>query len=136
MLPLTPESEINVGAEVLTISSVRGSNVARRGGKLFNTDTQTTVFDEPVLARVVLDVAWDDLPSAVQDWIKYAVLLDQSVTDSGLTQEYQVWEEHRATAERQTLAEHLRSRKYSTARSRRGSKLISAIMGRPYVKSR
>lgn len=92
MLHLTPESEINVGAEVLTISSVRGSNVARRGGKLFNTDTQTTVFDEPVLARVVLDVAWDDLPS-VQDWIKYAVLLDQSVTDSGLTQEYQVWEE-------------------------------------------
>ena len=129
-LQLNPDSEIDVGTNVLSISSTSGSNVARRGARLFNIETQTYKFDAPVEVRVISDLDWELLPSAVQDWIKYSVLLDQLITDQGVTQELQVWEEARATAERQTLAEHLRARKYNTANSRRGQRIISAIRGR------
>lgn len=126
----SPAQEIDVGSNVLSISSTFGSTVARRGNKLFNIATQTYKFDAPVEVRVVVDLDWELLPSAVQDWVKYSALLDQLVTDQGVTQEVQVWEEARATAERQTLAEHLRARKYSTANSRRGRRIISAVRGR------
>lgn len=129
-LPLNPDSEVDLGEDVLSIAATSGSNVARRGNKLFNAATQTYKFDAPVELRITLDLEWDMLPHAVQDWIKYSVLMDQLVADQGVTQELQIWEEARASAERQTLAEHLRSRKYGAKDSRRGRKIISAIRGR------
>lgn len=129
-LQLNPDSEIDIGEDILSVASTSGNNVARRGTKLFNIETQTYKFDAPVEVRTITDLDWELLPSAVQDWIKHAVLLDQLVTDQGVTQELQVWEEARATAERQTLAEHLRARKYNTMNSRRGQRIISAIRGR------
>ena len=84
-LQLNPDSEIDVGTNVLSISSTSGSNVARRGARLFNIETQTYKFDAPVEVRVISDLDWELLPSAVQDWIKYSVLLDQLITDQGVT---------------------------------------------------
>lgn len=129
-MQLNQYSEIEIGEDILSVSSTYGNTVARRGNKLFNIDTQTYKFSAPVQVRTLTDLDWDLLPSAVQDWVKHAVLLDQLVTDQGVTQELQVWEEARATAERQTLAEHLRARKYSTMGSRRAQRILSAVRGR------
>ena len=128
-LPLNPASEIDVPVNTLSISVPTEPNIGHFDGRLFNAGTQSFKFDKAVEAMLIVDVQWDALPYAVQEWVKYEVLLDQLVTDQGLTQEYNVWADKRTLAERQVLAEHLRVKQYSAKTSRRGRRIISAIRG-------
>ena len=127
--PLNVDYEIDVGSDCLSLYAINRTDTAWKGTRLFNTETQSYKFDSPVKLRVIKDVAWDELPEPVQEWIKFAVLMDQLTTDAGLTPEYQVWAEGKVEAERQTLAEHLRNKRYNTKNSYRGRRVLAAIRG-------
>lgn len=124
--------EVELPADTLSCTPLSPAhNASRMGGKLFNVQEQTYVFTEPIRVRVIRDVAWDDLPEAMQTWIMYRVLIDQTASDAGVTSELQVWQADMRDAKQLLLSEHLRTKRYSTATSPRGRRILSAIRGRP-----
>lgn len=124
--------EIEIPADTLSCTPLYSRyGIGRKGGKLFNVQEQSYTFTEPVRVRVVQDTDWEELPEAMQKWIMYQVLIDQTVTDAGITGETQLWEREMQEAKQQLLSEHLRTKRYNTATSPRGRRIISAIRGRP-----
>jgi len=107
------DGRIGVGT-ALTVSSVDRTDIAVVGGYLRNMTDYTDVFTAPVRLNITHAVEYDNLPLAMQNWIKYAVLIDQSNTDVGASNDMAEWERQRRSAEQSVLSEHLRNRKYNT----------------------
>ncbi len=123
------DGEIAVGADTLSFVPYCPGVAVLRGLRMFNPDTLTYVFTEPVKGTVTQDVEFDLLPESVANYVFYSSLVEAYTTDLGVTTETQVWQGRAAQAWSDMLAEHLRQRKHSTRRSRHWHKLINALQG-------
>lgn len=105
---------IYAGSTALMVSAVERSGVALVGGRLKDMVSYTDVFTEAVKLDVVHNVDFEALPVSMQNWVKYAVLIDQYNTDVGATADMAEWEKQRRSAEQSVLSEHLLNNKYNT----------------------
>jgi len=124
----TPDSEgfIALGENTLAfVPTLVEASV--RGSQLFNPSTLNYVWTAPVVGRLTEYVPFDSLPESVAQHVWYSALVNAYVTDLGLTSDVQIWQTKSGGAYTQVLAEHLRNRKYSTAKSYRFRHLRSAM---------
>lgn len=120
------EKHIFVGTDLLSFVPC-DDNCAVRGEQLFNTDTVSFEFDAPVKGWLVELVEFDLLPESASQVVYNRALVNTYITDLGMTNDVQAWQAAANSAASDLLAEHLRHRKYSTARSRRFRRLRSAM---------
>lgn len=125
----SPEGEIDIGAEALSFVPDYDGVAVVRGQRLYNPQTLSYVFTEPVTGKVIQYVQFDELPESAASYVFNSALIEAYATDVGVTQELSVWQTNAARAWNDLLAEHLRQRKFSTRKSRRWRQLISAMRG-------
>jgi len=90
---LTPEpsGEVLIPANTLSIDPVDRSVPLVQRGKtsLFNTSTRDRTYDQPVVVKVIEELAFDDLPPSALDYIrakaKYSFYLDDEGMDPKLS---------------------------------------------------
>lgn len=117
------------GATALLVHSPNRANIAFVGGTLKDMVSYTDVFTEPVVLNIVHNVDFEDLPISIQNWVKYAVLIDQYNTDVGATADMAEWEKQRRSAEQSALSEHLLNSKYNTRMRLGYSRMRRAMRG-------
>jgi len=120
------EGKIYLGTDALSFVPFV-DNAAVRGTQLFDTDTLSYKWTVPVSGKITQNVDFDLLPEAVAQYVMYSALVSAYITDLGMTQDVQAWQAKAASAYTQVLAEHLRHRKYSTAKSGRFLRLRAAM---------
>jgi hypothetical protein len=72
-------------------------------------------------------VPFEELPESVANWVFWTVLVEQYITDIGVTNEAQAWAGEITTAGTTVLSEHLRNKRYSTQRSPRYNRYRRAL---------
>lgn len=120
---------INIGSDTLSFVPLQSDEAVQRGTRLFNPVTLDYVFTQGVKGRVTQDVPFDDLPESAAQYVFYSALIEAYTTDIGVTQELQIWTARAQSAWSDLLAEHLRQKKYSTRRSPRWQRMLSAMQG-------
>lgn len=121
--------EIDIGADALSFIPDEAGVAVVRGQRLYNPETLSYVFTEPVEGKVIQNVTFNELPESAATYVFNSALIDAYATDLGVTNELSVWQGLAARAWSDLLAEHLRQRKHSTRKSRRWRQLISALRG-------
>lgn len=121
--------EIDIGSTTLSFIPRVEDTAVMRGQRLYNPDTLTYVFTEPVEGRVIQNIEFNELPDSAATYIFYSALVEAVTTDLGATQELQIWQRLAAMAWSDLLAEHLRQRKHNTRKSRAWRKLTNALRG-------
>lgn len=89
-----------------------------RDGNLYDLVEQTQYFDGPVSIKVVIDLAFEDLPEHAAMWIANYTAAQVYLNDLGSDGNYS---NYAAEAERYktlVLREHLRNQKFSTSKTR------------------
>lgn len=127
--PLAVDGTITVGQDTLSFVPDSPNKVALRGTRLFNTETLSYTFTEPVKGRVIQFVEFDELPDSAGMFVFYSALVEIYATDIGMTQELQLWQGNAAQGWSDLMMEHLRQRKHTTRNSRHWRKYISALQG-------
>ena len=123
-----PDAEGYITLGTNTLSFVPDKvDAALRGLRLFNSTTLNYVWTESISGMVVQYVPFNELPETAAQYIKYMALVSSYVTDLGTAGDVQAWQALSGGAYTALLAEHLRNRKYSTARSRRFVNLRAAL---------
>jgi len=120
---------IALGTDTLSFLPEQYGVAIVRGGKLYNPETLTYVFTQDIKGVVIQDVPFDDLPETAASYVFYSGLIDAYTTDTGVTNELQVWQSLAARAWSDLLAEHLRQRRHSTRNTRSWRALTSALRG-------
>lgn len=121
-----PEKYVAVPAECLSFVPKREQAVVR-GKKLFNAVTLSYAWNAPVEGNLITRVPFNELPESVAGWVFYSALVDAYVTDIGVQSELKNWERLAGQAEARVLSEHLRNKKYTTRKSPRYQRIISAM---------
>ena len=124
----TPDTEkfITLGTDTLSFVPC-DVDAALRGLRLFNPSTLDYTWDAPVKGTVIQRVEFDELPESAAQYVWYSALVNSYITDLGMTQDVQAWKVKADQAAVRMLAEHLRNKKYSTARSPRFRRLRAAM---------
>lgn len=125
--PLNGDSEIDVGTDVLSFVPHCAGTATVRGSRLYNLQTLTFTFTEPVKGLLRQDVEYDDLPLSAQDYIMNAALVEAFGTDIGISAEIQLWQTLAGRAWSDLLAEHLKQKKHSTRNTRAWGRLMFAL---------
>ena len=122
-----PEGYIALGTNILSfIPDNRSPMAAQRGIQLFNTETMSFKWDRDVTGLVTQKLEFNVLPESAAQHIMYSALVTSYITDLGSTNEIQAWQILANSAYTMLLSEHLRNRKYSTAKSPRYQRLLRA----------
>jgi hypothetical protein len=125
-LPRNPSNEIDVTEEVLSFVADK-YECAVRAEKLYNTAEGTYVWTENVTGRMITLVPFEELPESVANWVFWTVLVEQYITDIGVTNEAKLWASEITGAGNTVLSEHLRNKRYSTQRSPRYNRYRRAL---------
>lgn len=120
------DGEITVGSDCLAFVADRG-NVAVRGSRLFNGSTANYKFDGPVQGTLTQDVEFDEMPDSVKDYVFASSVVQNYVTDLGVTQELNEYKMLAASAWSTMLAEHLRQVKHNTRKSKHWQRYTAAL---------
>lgn len=126
----TPDVDGKIALGTETLSFVPSTDYASvRGVELFNTETMSFIWDHPVKGLLTTYVDFDKLPESAAQVVFCNALINAFVTDIGVSNELQVWQVKAGAAASDLLAEHLRNRRYSTAKTRRFARLRCALRG-------
>jgi hypothetical protein len=123
-----PDSEkhIKLGVDTLSFTPLY-VDASLRGLDLYNPDTMSFEWDEPVEGMVRQYVEFDLLPESAAQFIFKASLVSIYATDIGLTAEVNLWAKDSEGAYSDMLAEHLRNQKHTTKNSRRWANIRRAL---------
>ena len=105
------------------------TNAAVRDGKLYNTDTLSYVWTEPVQGALTQYIPFDQLPESAAQFVWQTALVSLFITDIGLGNEVQAWQRGADLALKTMLGEHLRNRKFSSKKTLRFYRLRQALGG-------
>ncbi len=83
----------------------------------------------PVVGRLAVLLPFEELPESAAAYVWYTALVDMYVTDIGMESNVRHWEERAAEAALMFQREHLRAVKYTTRRSPRYQRILSAMRG-------
>ena len=122
-----PEGIISTPADLLSIESRKP--IEARGAVLVDFEKDSRIFKEPVECSISYDMAFEDLPYSVANYITHRTALVAYTKDYGYEDLYQVLAVGEQKAYQKMLAEHLRKKKYSSTRSPYASKYFSALRG-------
>lgn len=103
----------------------------QRGDKLLNPETLTFQWPigTPLRGQIRVRVDFEELPESAATHVLYEACVKAYVDDIGAEQALSIWQQKSGQARIQLEAEHLRNRRYSTKRSRRYSRIRSAMRG-------
>lgn len=104
-------------------------NAVQRAGKLFNADTLNFTWAAPMAGTLKVLLDFEELPESAAQAAWYSALCAVYVTDIGMAQDLQMWDQARISAATTMEAEHLDQKKYSTARTYRYQRIRSAMRG-------
>ncbi len=127
----TPDNagEIAMGVDALTFTPGKTEPYAvLRAGRLYNPETLSYVWENPVKGTVRQYVPFEECPETAQQFIWYTTMVNVFATDIGMAQELQLWIGQATAAYGDLLAEHIRQRKYSTRQSGRYQRLRRAMV--------
>lgn len=100
-----------------------------RNFQLYNMKDRNFIWDAPVAGVLSENLAFNELPESVATYVYYSALVQIYLVDIGLESVVQKWEGLATAAEYTATQEHLRNRKYTTRKSRRYQRYISALRG-------
>lgn len=123
------DGEIAMGTDVLSFVPKLPNQAVLRALRLYNPETLSYVFTDPVEGRVRVTMDFDELPESAANNVFYAALVEAFTTDLGVTQELGVWQSLAASSYSDLLAEHLRQKKYNTRNSRPWRRFVRALQG-------
>lgn len=123
------DGTITLGVDTLSFVPDKGGVAVARGLNLFNPDTLSYTFTEPVSGYIIQTVAFDELPESAASYVFYSALVEAYTTDLGVTQELQIWQSLAGMAWSDLLTEHLRQRKHSTRNTRAWASFRRALRG-------
>lgn len=104
-------------------------NATIRNFKLYNPDTRNFIWTAPVTGLLIENLAFNELPESIATFVYYDALVQVYITDIGMESVVKKWEDYATLAEYTATQEHLRNKKYSTRKSRRYGRYISALRG-------
>ena len=122
------EGYIYLGSNALSFIP-DSDNAVVRDQRLYNGDTRSYVWSDPVLGVITELVEFSELPESAALAVMYSALVAAYSQDIGMSQELQAWASLSASAYSDLLAEHLRHRKYTTRKSPRYFRLRAAMRG-------
>lgn len=123
------DGAIFIGADTLAFIPACDGVAVQRGDQLYNPETLSYVFTQPIKAVIKQYVAFDDLPEVAAQYVFYSALVEACVTDLGVTSDTQIWQTMAGTSYSDLLAEHLQQKKHTTRKSRRWHTLVRAMQG-------
>jgi len=123
-----PVQEIYLPTDTMAFIPHRGDAIVR-GRRLFNPVRGDFKWDGPVRGRTIVRVPFEELPETVARVVTYATLIRAYAADIGVESQTEEWFRKLAEVEGRAEAEHLRHKKYSTAKSPRFRRLRSAMRG-------
>jgi hypothetical protein len=125
-----PDSEQFAGVPADTLEFLPDeSGPVVRGRRFYNTLTNSFKFDEPIVGRIRVRVAFEELPESVAYLVLYTAMVEVYLTDIGLEAVVREWQYKMSVAEAQAGAEHLRNKRYGTRKSRRYQRIRNAMRG-------
>lgn len=92
-------------------------NVAVKDTRLFNLSTNSEYFTEPLNARVVKDVEFNDLPYYAAAAVVYKAAVEVYTADFGSDNTLQILDSKYAEARRMLVQENLRNRRWNSENS-------------------
>ncbi len=122
------DGRIALGTDTLAFVPER-TYASVRGVELFNTDTMSYTWTESVPGVLTVRVDFEKLPESAANVVWYNALINAYTTDIGMANDLQIWQTRAASAHSDLLAEHLRNRKFSSAKTRRFMNLRNALRG-------
>lgn len=125
-----PDVDGKIALGTATLSFVPYSAYAAvRGKELYNVDTMSYVWTDPVEGLLTQYIDFEELPETAAQVVWYNALINAFTTDIGMSNELQIWQVRAGTAASDLMAEHLRNRKYNTKKTRRFRNLRCALRG-------
>lgn len=126
----TPDIDGKIALGVDTLSFVPYIPYAAvRGKELYNVETMSYVWDDPVEGLLTTYVQFEELPETAAQVVWWNALINAFATDIGVSQELQIWQVRAGAAASDLVAEHLRNRRYNTKKTKRFRRLRSALRG-------
>jgi hypothetical protein len=103
--------------------------VALRKEYLWNTETGTFVFTQPIVGTGVYFVEFWDMPEEAALYVVYSAAVEAYLTDIGREAVVQEWKELEARAWADLQMHHLRQKRHTTRTNPRFQKLRAAMRG-------
>jgi len=127
-----PNSEGGIDVPDDTLSFIPNwdsGNVVQRGEQFYSGDTRSYIFTKKITGTLIQRLAFEDLPESAARMCLYSALVTCYVTDIGLEQTVQIWQQYAQQAQANMEQEHLRQRKYTIKDSPRYGRLRRAMRG-------
>lgn len=102
---------------------------AVRGNKLYNMTDRNFVFPTAVTGNLMERLLFEELPDSVATYIFYTALVQIYIVDLGLESVVGEWQKVAAGAEATATQEHLRNKRFTTRKSRKYRRFVSALRG-------
>ena len=96
---------------------------------MYDMGNRTFKFDSKITGRYIEALDFEDLPESVANYVWYSTLVQAYLTDIGLEQIVEQWNNEAQSAEAVATAEHLRNMKHSTKKSPRYARLRRGMRG-------
>lgn len=126
----TPDVDGKIALGTDTLSFVPYvAYAAVRGKELYNVETMSYVWDDPVEGLLTTYVQFEELPETAAQVVWWNALINAFATDIGVSQELQIWQVRAGAAASDLMAEHLRNRRYNTKKTKRFRRLRNALRG-------
>lgn len=129
---LYPNSEKQIDVPTKTLSFVpdrESGSVVQRGELFYNGVNRSYKFDTKVSGKIIQLLNFEELPESAAAFALYSATVTCYITDIGLEQVVQVWNQQKAEALALMESEHLKHRKYTIKQSRRFAHRRNAMRG-------
>lgn len=115
--------QIKVPWAQLALYGTDGHKYGERDGVLYDLIEQTKVFTQQVELRVIIDIAFADLPEYMAQWLAYETAAEVYMNDLGADSNYQGLFSESQRLYSLVYREHLRNMRYSTGRTRASARI-------------
>lgn len=123
------EDELTLGIDVINVLPKNPNVAVQRGRRMYNPETFSYKFTEPLDVRVRQYVEFEEVPEPAAVWVRNNALCAVYTADIGVTPDIQIWMDLATQAQSDLVAEHLRNKRYTTRNSRPFRNLRRAIRG-------